>query len=346
MALKEANPIVEEVEHAGLHYVSDSLPGILRRRAGRGFTYIHHRLGTIRDRRELDRIRRLAIPPAYERVWICADWLGHLQATGIDARGRKQYRYHPLFREVRDADKYHRMGAFGRALPAIREQADADLMRRGLPKEKVIASIVYLLERSLVRVGNEAYAKENRSFGLTTMRNRHVRVSGERIEFDFMGKSRVRHRIEIHDRRLARIVRRLQELPGQELFQYVDEEGQTRSVSSHDVNAYLRDVSGERFTAKDFRTWWGSLLALGELQTYQGPASPGAAKRAYSEVVKSVARQLGNTPQLCRKCYVHPAVFAAFSAGALDLPGEGPESLEEAEAQLLRLIERSERESA
>lgn len=309
--------IVEAAEDAGLHYVTDSMPGISRRRSGKGFSYRNPDGSLVRSPKELDRIRKLAIPPAYEHVWICPDPNGHLQATGIDARGRKQYRYHPRFREVQDENKFKRMLAFGRHLPEIRERIDSDLRKQGLPKGKVLAVVVYLLEKSLIRVGNEEYAKENKSFGLTTMLNRHVRIAGERIEFNFLGKSKIKHRIEIHDRRLAKVIRRLQDLPGQELFQYVDEEGSPSSISSADVNGYLSEITGEHFTAKDFRTWWGTLLALIELANQDKPQTKMATKRAVTKVMTAVSKQLGNTPSICRKCYVHPAVLGSFEKGTL-----------------------------
>jgi DNA topoisomerase I len=335
--------IVETAEDAGLHYVTDSLPGITRHRHGSGFTYRRSDGSRIRSAKELDRIRKLAIPPAYRNVWICPDPDGHLQATGIDARGRKQYRYHPRFREVRDEDKFKRMLVFGTALRTIRAQVARDLAKQGLPKRKVVAVVVYLLEKSLIRVGNHEYAEANQSFGLTTMLTRHVRVHGQKIEFNFLGKSKVRHRIEIHDPRLARVIRRIQDLPGQELFHYLSENGEAVSISSADVNAYLRDVGGEQFTAKDFRTWWGSLLALMELSMQEPPASQAAAKRAVSTVMKAVAKQLGNTPAICRKSYVHPAVVRAFREGALAFDqSESQDSVDEmvasAEKVLLKLL--------
>jgi DNA topoisomerase-1 len=309
--------IIEAAEDAGLHYVSDSMPGITRKKSGTGFSYRNPDGTLVKDPHELDRIRKLAIPPAYEHVWICPDPYGHLQATGIDARGRKQYRYHPRFREVQDENKFKRMLAFGQALQQVREHVDQDLDRPGLPKEKVLAVVVYLLEKSLIRVGNQEYAKENKSFGLTTMRTRHVKVEGAKIEFNFLGKSKIKHRIEIHDRKLARVIKRIQELPGQELFQYLDEEGKTCTISSADVNSYLREITGEHFTAKDFRTWWGTLLALIELGNQEQPTTKMGAKRAITKVMTAVSKQLGNTPSICRKCYVHPIIVNAFQEGSL-----------------------------
>lgn len=312
-------PAVEEaVEQAGLVYVSDTnMRGITRRSVEGGFEYVWPNGKTVADERTLGRIRALAIPPAYERVWICPLDNGHLQATGIDARGRKQYRYHPRFREVRDAAKFDKMSTFAEALPQIHERLDHDLSLRGLPRDKVLATVVHLLEKSLIRVGNEEYAKENKSYGLTTLRNRHVKVEGSDVHFRFLGKSKVRHEITLHDRRLARVVQRLQELPGQELFQYVDGEGNTHSISSNDVNAYLREASGGEFTAKDFRTWAGTVLALTELAEIEEPKTKRETKAAVMQAIRAVSKQLGNTPAVCRKCYVHPVVIDAFTTGRL-----------------------------
>ncbi len=346
--------IVEAAEDAGLRYVTDSLPGITRRKAGAGWSYRHADESPVKDPREIDRIKMLAIPPAYERVWICCDPNGHLQATGVDARGRKQYVYHPRFRESQDEHKFQRMLTFGQILPSIRKRIQHDLNHQGLPKVKILAVVVYLLEKSLIRVGNEEYAKQNKSFGLTTMRNRHVTVEGSSVEFNFLGKSKIKHRIEIHDRRLARMIKRLQDLPGQELFQYLDEDGAPCSISSADVNAYLNEITGEHLTAKDFRTWWGTLLALIELGNQEPPATAAGAKRAITQVMALVSKQLGNTPSICRKCYVHPVVVTAFQEGALSefLAANSKvstESVDElivcAESTLLKLLIRHERDA-
>jgi DNA topoisomerase-1 len=302
----------ETARAVGLHYVTRTSRGILRRRKGKGFSYVLPEGAALTDPAELDRIKKLATPPAYKNVWICPDPKGHLQATGLDARGRIQYRYHPLFREARDETKFHRMQMFGLALPNLRERIARDMGLRGFPKDKVLAVVVYLLERSLIRVGNEEYAKENQSFGLTTMQTDHLSVHGSKIEFHFLGKSKIWHDIEIHDRRLARIIKKIQDLPGQELFHYIGDDGEIESISSADVNGYLFDVTGEHFTAKDFRTWWGTVLTLTELALQDCAASPTAGKRAISAVMKKVSHQLGNTPTVCRKCYVHPAVIHAF----------------------------------
>jgi DNA topoisomerase I len=308
---------VAAAEGAGLRYTRDDYPGITRLRSGKSFRYLSPDGKPVRDDRVLARIGSLAIPPAWTGVWICPSANGHLQATGRDARGRKQYRYHPKWREVRDEGKYIRVLAFGRALPRIRARVQRDLKRPGLPREKVIAAVVRLLETTLIRVGNEEYARDNGSFGLTTMRDRHARIGKDEVRFEFRGKSGVRHSLTLTDRRLARIVKQCQELPGQELFQYVDAEGQVRDVTSADVNAYLRDVAGEEYTAKDFRTWAGTVLAAQALKEFEGVSSQTQAKRNIVRAVEAVAKRLGNTTSVCRKCYVHPAVFDAYLEGSL-----------------------------
>ena len=272
---------------------------------------------TIKDADILGRIKSLAIPPAWRDVWICPIAHGHLQATGIDAKGRKQYRYHPRWRAVRDETKYDRMRLFGRALPGIRARVERDLARSGLPREKILATIVRLLETTLIRVGNEEYARQNASFGLTTMQDRHVDVSGATLTFEFRGKSGISHTIDLTDRRLAKIVKRSQDLPGYELFQYLDEQGTRRSVDSADVNAYLKDISGEEFTAKDFRTWAGTVLAARALQEFQTFDSQAQAKRNVVQAIEAVAKRLGNTKAVCRKCYVHPRVIDLYMDGSL-----------------------------
>ena len=308
---------VRSARAAGLRYVSDTTPGIRRKRAGRSFSYTSPDGTAVRDHETLRRIKALAIPPAWTNVWICPDPRGHLQATGRDARGRKQYRYHARWRQVRDAVKFDRMLAFARALPQIRERADRDLERSGLPREKVLAAIVRLLEDTLIRVGNEEYRRENGSFGLTTLRNRHVDVIGSEVRFTFRGKSGKSHKVRLRDRRLARIIRRCQELPGQELFEYLDDDGQPTAVESEDVNAYIRQVSGEDFTAKDFRTWAGSLLAARFFRANPTDPDTRGAKKALVAAIGQVADALGNTPAVCKKCYIHPAVMAAYTAGKL-----------------------------
>ena len=301
----------------GLRYVSDATPGIRRRRAGRAFSYRNPDGHLIKDRAELARIKRLAIPPAWTDVWICPERKGHLQATGRDARGRKQYRYHPDWREVRDATKFDRMLAFARALPQLRARIAEDQSRRGLPREKVLATVVHLLEVTLIRVGNQEYARENRSYGLTTMRDRHVEFAGTEIIFEYRGKGGRQHRISLRDRRLARIVRSCQEIPGQHLFQYIDDDGKRQAVDSADVNAYLQEVTGEPFTAKDFRTWAGTVLASLALSEFETFDSQAAAKRNVTRAIEQVAAQLGNTAAVCRKSYIHPEVVECYLDGSL-----------------------------
>lgn len=307
---------------AGLRYVNDArLPGIRRRRAGASFAYRGPDGRAIRDAETLARIKRLAIPPAWTDVWICPTANGHVQATGRDARGRKQYRYHARWREVRDETKYGRMVAFGIALAKIRAKTEEHLALPGLPREKVLATVVRLLETTNIRVGNEEYARRNRSFGLTTLRERHVDVTGERIHFHFRGKSGKQRTVDVRDRRLAAVVRRCQSLPGQELFQYVDADGSLCTIESGDVNAYLREISGDDFTAKDFRTWAGTVLAATALRRVPLASTKTAtkteAKRHVVEAIAATAERLGNTPAVCRKCYVHPAVLDAFVEGTL-----------------------------
>jgi len=299
-----------------LHYVDDTQPGIRRKKQRGKFCYFDPAGQRITDPDEIRRINALAVPPAYTDVWICADPRGHLQATGRDARGRKQYRYHPRWREVRDLDKYSRLRDFGLALPKLRKQLEALLAAPGFSRDKVMATVITLLDATLIRVGNTQYARDNHSYGLTTLRNRHVEINGSAILFQFRGKSGVEHQITVKDRRLARIIKRCQEIPGQNLFQYLDENGERHSITSSDVNAYLQTLTGADFTAKDYRTWAGSALALAVLRELQWqPESE--AKRHVVEMVKNVARQLGNTPAVCRKCYIHPAVLEGFVLGTL-----------------------------
>jgi DNA topoisomerase-1 len=271
----------------------------------------------VRDDRTIERIRKLAIPPAWTDVWICATGRGHLQATGRDDRGRKQYRYHEKWRATRDEAKYDRMIPFGEALPVVRERVESDLALTGLPREKVLAVTVRLLEDTLIRVGNEEYARQNRSFGLTTLRDRHVEVNGSEISFEFVGKSGKKHQVDVRDRRLARVVKQLRDLPGQELFQFVDDDGNRQSVGSHDVNNYLRETTGEEFTAKDIRTWAGTVRAALSLLEIGPFDAEGDGLRNVVTAIESVASQLGNTPAICRKCYVHPAVIDAYLEGSL-----------------------------
>jgi DNA topoisomerase-1 len=298
---------------AGLRYVHDDRPGIRRE----GARYLDAHGDPVEDEATLKRIRSLAIPPAWTDVWICPHANGHLQATGRDARGRKQYRYHTKWREVRDEVKYERMIKFGKALPQIRKEVDRALALPGLPREKVLATIVYLLEATMMRIGNDEYARANKSYGLTTLRNRHVRVDGSEVEFRFRGKSGVYHDVKVNDRRLARIIRHTRDLPGQDLFQYLDENGETHTVGSSDVNDYLRAITGEDYTAKDFRTWSGTVLAAMALQEFEAVDSDAQAKKNVVRAIESVAAKLGNTPSVCRKCYVHPAVLDAYLDGTM-----------------------------
>jgi DNA topoisomerase-1 len=308
---------VKSAKEAGLRYVHDDSPGIRRRRAGRGYIYMDDAGRRIGDPQTLIRIRQLVIPPAWRNVWICPLANGHIQAIGRDARGRKQYRYNERWREVRDQTKYNRMIAFAQALPVIRRRVDEDLKRAGLPREKLLATVTRLLETTFIRVGNEEYAHQNHSFGLTTMRDTHVDVDGALIHFEFRGKSGVEHAIDLRDQRLARIIEQCQELPGHELFKYVDHEGQRHQINSDDVNQYLRQISGQDFTAKDFRTWAGTVLAALALQTYQEFDSKAQARRNIVAAIESVARKLGNTKAVCRKCYIHPAIIESYLDGDL-----------------------------
>lgn len=308
---------VESAKAAGLRYVTDEIPGIRRRKSGKGFTYLAPGGKTVHDPKELQRIRSLAIPPAWTDVWISPARNGHLQATGRDARGRKQHRYHAEWRAVRDETKFGRMIAFGEALPKIRERVEADLGLRGLPRNKVVATVVRLLETTLIRVGNKEYVRQNNSFGLTTLRDGHVDIEGSKLRFEFRGKSGQQHSVELQDRRLARIVKQCRDLPGQTLFQYLDEAGVRQSISSEDVNSYLREVTSEEFSAKDFRTWGGTVLALSALLEIGACESEKEANKAVVETVKRVAGELGNRPATCRKFYIHPVVLDTFVEGKL-----------------------------
>lgn len=308
---------VESAEAASCRYVDDGQPGIARKKRGAGFSYVRPDGKVVRDVATLRRIKSLVIPPAWTDVWICPHADGHIQATGRDARGRKQYRYHARFRQVREETKYERMLAFAEALPKIRARVDEDVARTALCREKVLATVVRLLEITLIRVGNEEYARQNQSFGLTTMRDRHVDVKGSTIAFHFRGKSKKDHVVQVHDRRLARIVARCHDLPGEVLFQYPDDDGELRSVEASDVNEYLKTVAGADFTAKDFRTWAGTVLAAQALKELSEFDSQAAAKRNIVQAVKDVSARLGNTPTVCRKCYVHPQIFDAYLDGQL-----------------------------
>jgi DNA topoisomerase I len=315
-AIVTSDPI-ESAEAIGLRYVTDDIPGIQRQHSDQGFDYYDPKGDRITDPQEIHRINALAIPPAYRDVWICPFANGHLQATGRDAKGRKQYRYHPLWRSIRDQSKFTRMIIFSESLPQIRQRLEHDLALPGLPKEKVLAAVIRLMEMTRIRVGNEEYARSNHSYGLTTLRDEHVDIKGSKIQFQFRGKSGVEHDIELADKRLAKIVKRCQDIPGQELFQYLDETGHYQAIDSGDVNDYLKAISKQHFTAKDFRTWAGTVLAasvLAEIGTY---TSETAAKKNIVQAIKAVASQLRNRPATCRKYYVHPAILEAYMDASL-----------------------------
>jgi DNA topoisomerase-1 len=333
----------------GLQYVTDEMPGITRRRAGKGFSYRSPDGSRITDEKLLARIRKLAIPPAWRGVWISPLENGHLLATGRDARGRKQYRYHPTWRSYRDAAKFEHMLAFAQALPRIRATAETELGQRGLGRRRVLALVVRLLETTLARVGNHEYARANRTFGLTTLHGRHLRVEGERLRFMFRGKGGKQYRITLRNRRIAAVIRRLQELPGQELFKYVDDDGNPQAIDSSDVNEYLREISGGDFTAKDFRTWAATVLAAWALSELESFDSRAAAKRNITQAIERVAGRLGHTPAICRKCYVHPEILGAYLDGDLvrrlecEVEAELAEELaglEPEEAAVLALLQR------
>ncbi len=334
-------------EEAGLRYVSDSLPGVRRRRSGKGFSYLGPDGRRITDAGRIAWFRGLAIPPAWTDVWISPIKRGHIQATGRDARRRKQYRYHPRWREVRDAAKYDRLIDFARALPRIRRRTDRDLRRRGLPREKVLALVIRLLEATLIRVGNDEYARENSSYGLSTLKDRHAEVKGARVRFRFRGKAGKEHEIDVQDRRLARLVKQCQEIPGQELFQYIDADGTRQDVTSGDVNDYLREVSGQDFTAKDFRTWAGTVAASMALSEFTQIDDEAGRKTAIVRAIEEVAEQLGNTPTVCRACYVHPHLLESYLDGTLVQAltqrargvGRGAHALRREEAAVLGLLQ-------
>lgn len=332
-----------ELKAAGLTYVSDLDPGIRRKAAGHGFNYLAADGKPVTGGPTLDRIRKLAIPPAWTEVWIAPTERGHIQATGRDVKGRKQYRYHARWREVRDGGKYDRLIAFGHALPKLRTQVEHDLARHGLPREKVLAAVIRVMEITLIRVGNEEYAKTNRSFGLTTLRDRHAKIGAQKAVFEFRGKSGKVHTTGFSDRRLARIVKACQDLPGQRLFQYLDDDSQRHAIESTDVNTYIRDALGEDFSAKDFRTWAGTLAAARALVALPECDGNGGAKKNVVTCVKAVAGVLGNTPAVCRKAYIHPVILEAYEAGRLTLK---PTSNDRAfELSVLRFLERPHRAS-
>jgi DNA topoisomerase I len=307
-----AEEMVAAAEEAGLQYVSDQRPGYRRKAKGKRFDYFDTEGKLIRDEQRLLRIGRLAVPPAWTDVWICPSPNGHIQATGRDARNRKQYRYHERWREVRDENKFDRLAQFAKALPNIRRRVAQDLRLPGLSRRKVLATIVRLLERTFIRIGNEEYARENKSFGLTTLKNRHVTVRGAQVRFRFRGKSKRQHEVDVTDRRVAKVIGKCQDLPGQDLFQYVDDDANVQSVTSQDVNEYLRQIAGEDFTAKDFRTWGGTVLAAIALSTQEEFQTKKQAKTNIKTAICAVAELLGNTPAVCRKCYVHPVIVEAY----------------------------------
>jgi len=347
VSLSKPDPVTS-ARSAGLRYTTDTKPGIRRKRKGKRFTYLGVNGRPVRDAAEVARIRSLVIPPAWRDVWISPDPRGHLQATGRDARGRKQYRYHPKWREVRDETKYDRMIGFAHTLPVIRRRTSEDLRRPGLPREKVLATVVQLLEKTLIRVGNDEYARTNQSYGLTTLRDTHVEVKGQRVRFSFKGKSGVSHDIDLDDRRLARIVKQCRDLPGYDLFQYVDENGERQTVGSEEVNAYLKEVTGQDLTSKDFRTWAGTVLAAQLLRDFEKFMSSADAKKNILRAVEMVAKRLGNTKAVCRKCYIHPAIFDAYLDGSMletiaqraRKVSRAVDRLTEAEAAVVGLLQR------
>lgn len=331
-----------------MRYVSDALPGISRLAWGKGFRYRAADGSALKDAATLRRIKGLVIPPAWREVWICPDPNGHIQAVGRDQRGRKQYRYHDKWREVRDEAKFSHMLAFGKALPQIRAQLQRDMRAPELSRKKVLATLVRLLESTLIRIGNEAYVKQNQSHGLTTLYEKHVTIEGSKIKFRFRGKSGVEHDIELQDIKIARILRRMMDLPGQHLFQYIDDEGQAQQIESADVNQYLQDMADQAFSAKDFRTWAGTVLAAQELASLETASSPTQAKRNINNAVGNVAKRLGNTKAICRKCYIHPEVIQAYLDGSLserwkliggDSPADDSGLLSEEERATLGFLE-------
>ena len=344
------HPGVSSAKAAGLRYTASDAPGITRHRCGKGFVYKRPGGRIVRDAPTLARIRALVLPPAWRNVWISCDPRAHLQATGIDAAGRKQYKYHPDWRTERDSNKYHRMLAFAEVLPAIRKRTRRDMMGPACCRPRVLATVVELLAHTSARIGNEEYARKNGSHGLTTLKDRHVRIRGRRIRLAFKGKSGVFQTLEIEEPQLARAVQQCQDLPGQTLFQYLDDDRRRRSVSSTDVNAYLREISGGQFTAKDFRTWAGTLAAAEALDGMARPTSKAAGNKAIVRAVDTVAEALGNTRAVCRKCYIHPAVFDAFLAGVTLSGVPAPRSrvanaLTAAEARLVSLLQRMDRKA-
>jgi DNA topoisomerase-1 len=338
----ETLPLAGDAEKAGLEYVNDEEPGIRRQKHGKGFVYLDSDGRKVRDPYAMARIRSLAIPPAWTDVWICASESGHLQATGRDVKGRKQYRYHIDFIAIRDSAKYERLVEFAKSLPALRAAIATQMTLPGLPREKVLATIVYLLDSTLIRIGNDAYARDNESYGITTLRDSHVRINGGELRFHFKGKSGKTWRLTMRDRRIAKIVRSCQDLPGQHLFQYLDDKGDVQRVTSTDVNEFLRALTGRDVTAKDFRTWAGTVLTANLLEQIGKPNSATAAKRQIRAALQEVAARLGNTVAICRKCYVHPSVLEAYAEGELRLRRIAAKdaALRPEEAATLRFLQR------
>jgi DNA topoisomerase I len=339
-----SNELVAAAKEAGLRYVSDERTGYRRRAKGKHFEYLDTEGKPIRDEQRVLRIKRLAIPPAWTDVWICPSPNGHVQATGRDVRGRKQYRYHERWREVRDENKFDRLAVFAKALPKIRRRVAQDLKLPGLSRRKVLATIVRLLERTFIRVGNDEYARENKSFGLTTLKNRHVTVRGAKMRFRFRGKSGIHQEVDITDGRVAKIIAKCQDLPGQDLFQYLDDDRKVQDITSQDVNGYLRQIAGEDFTAKDFRTWGGTVLAAIALSKQEEFETKKQAKSNIKTAICAVAELLGNTPAVCRKCYVHPVIVEAYlnrtRIAGLNDTGKGlkPPDLRAAERAVLKFL--------
>src|ERR1700761_5155020 len=348
-ATRAATPIVPPAMPPGLRHADDARPGYTRRRESDkdGFTYFDTAGKRIDEEDEIQRINALAIPPAYESVWICPDARGHIQATGRDARGRKQYRYHPRWRETRDADKYERMAEFGHALPKIRARVARDLNLPGMPGDKVTAAIVQLLDTTLIRIGSVEYARDNQSYGLTTLRKKHVKIEAGRLRFKFRGKSGIEHDVTVDNPRIKRIVRRCAELPGHELFQYLDEDGSRRAIGSADINEYLRRASEADFTAKDYRTWAGSVYALAALRRLIC-SDAAEARRHIVTTVKDVAALLRNTPAVCKRCYIHPAVISSFEADELQslAPAQSRRGLRVDEVAFAALLAQAEKRAA
>lgn len=329
-------------QKVGLRYVSDSMPGIRRQKVGRGFSYFDVDGQRIQNKAERDRLKQIAIPPSWQEVWICPFDNGHLQATGRDAKGRKQYRYHPQWRQVRSQVKFDRMLDFGQALPSIRQQTSTHLSLQGLPREKVLALIVQLLERTLIRIGNMTYARRNQSYGLTTLRTRHVDIDGHQVAFEFIGKSGIQHHIDLQNKRLASVIKQCCEIPGYKVFQYVDEDGQRQQVDSGEVNHYLQRLTGEDFTAKEFRTWAGTVLTAQTLSEAASQSTDARTQQQVTTAIKTVAKQLGNRPATCRKYYVHPKVPEAYLSGELipimRSPHQTVQHLETHECAILKLL--------